>query len=313
MTRTPIAPNSEAVTRESVLGTAFDTTLRSAIRAKGLSLERLQVRLRERGLRVSLASLSNWQRGVCRPERSRSLAAVHALEEILDMRRDSLVALLGPRRPRGRFAVSKPISLPWQEICHVHDSLDRLLLQLRPPHDGQLKCISYDELFEVGANRCEQSVRARAVFQARADGVDRHVAIHHNERSALPDIRRCMFCRPGRVRSDVEAGLTAVELLFDRPLAIGETYVLEWEFAYGFQGPTSSYYYRWFRFPVRDYLLQVRFDPTATPARCYHGYQPNISSPYQDLRELRLNSWHTVHLAEQDVRPGIHGIRWEWD
>jgi len=81
----------------------FEHALRLAIRARGLTLERLRVRLLERGISTSLASLSNWQRGRCRPERVPSLQAVRELEQILGLQADALVTLLGPRRPRGRW------------------------------------------------------------------------------------------------------------------------------------------------------------------------------------------------------------------
>lgn len=74
---------------------SFDGALRAAIQARGLSLERLHVRLAERGIHVSVASLSNWQRGSSRPERSRSLSAVRELEGILEVPPDSLSALGG--------------------------------------------------------------------------------------------------------------------------------------------------------------------------------------------------------------------------
>jgi O-succinylhomoserine sulfhydrylase len=60
------------------MSTTFDAVLRVAIANRGLSLSRLHARLRDRGLDVSLASLSNWQRGKCRPEPAKSLAAVRA-------------------------------------------------------------------------------------------------------------------------------------------------------------------------------------------------------------------------------------------
>ncbi|GAA1020847.1 hypothetical protein Aple_076620 [Acrocarpospora pleiomorpha] len=86
----------------------FERALRAAIAARGLSLERLHVRLAERGAQVSLASLSNWQRGRSRPERSSSLVAVGELEVILGLPAHSLVTLLGPRRPRGRWLADDP-------------------------------------------------------------------------------------------------------------------------------------------------------------------------------------------------------------
>lgn len=86
----------------------FAVSLRAAIRARGLGLERIRYRLRARGTPVSLATLSHWQSGRCQPERPESLAALAALEEILEVPRGSLTGLLArhhrhPHRGPARF------------------------------------------------------------------------------------------------------------------------------------------------------------------------------------------------------------------
>ncbi|WP_283132748.1 hypothetical protein [Rhizohabitans arisaemae] len=291
----------------------FEHALRSAIQSRGLSLERIHARLRERGVTVSLASLSNWQRGRSRPERETSLLAVRFLEDILGLPNDALVTLLGPRRPRGRWLDHVPGSLTFQDLCPVYSNLDDLLTQIESPVDGQLAWLSHHDRVRIGAAREELVVQSRVVFQARRDGVDRHVAIHYNPRGALPSARRVTFCRPGRVRADPDAGLVAVELLLDRPLRAGETYVLEYEFGYATTGPEEVEFSRGFRFPVREYLLQVLFDPTALPTRTYRVWQSRANSEKIDLAELSLDGWNSAHLIEFDVEPGVHGIRWEWD
>ncbi|NRQ39391.1 hypothetical protein HII36_47345 [Nonomuraea sp. NN258] len=286
----------------------FDRLLRDAITARGLSLERLHARLSQRGISVSLASLSNWQRGKCRPERSQSLRALHALEEILALPRDTLIAGLGPPRPRGRWVAHVPGALPYRELCPVPGSLQRLLGEIKNETDGQLALLGYHDHFTLGPDRDERAVRTRAIFQARASGVDRHVAIHYNERARLPDALSTAFCRTGRVRTDERAGLTALELLFDRPLEAGETYVVEYEFGYRRRGPESTFYNRWFRFPAHSYLLTVQFARSATPVRCFR----TTATPPVDADELRLSGWDSVHVAHTNLEPGVHGIRWEW-
>ncbi|MEU3274763.1 hypothetical protein SAMN05421630_104413 [Prauserella marina] len=80
---------------EALLATGpFAVALRAAIRARGLGLERIQYRLRRKGVPVSLATLSHWQSGRCRPERPGSLAALHYLEEVLEVPAGSLLRLL---------------------------------------------------------------------------------------------------------------------------------------------------------------------------------------------------------------------------
>ncbi|GFN04613.1 hypothetical protein Smic_31690 [Streptomyces microflavus] len=91
---------------------AFPTALRDALGRRGLSLERVSERLRARGIGVSQATLSSWQRGRSQPERARSLRAVEVLEEILDLPGGALRSLLGPRRPRGRVAPARARGRP---------------------------------------------------------------------------------------------------------------------------------------------------------------------------------------------------------
>jgi hypothetical protein len=89
----------------------FSVALRAAIRARGLGLDRIRYRLRGRGTAVSLATLSHWQSGRCRPERPESLEALRNLEDILNVPDGSLTRLLGPPRQRTRFhAQQQPLN-----------------------------------------------------------------------------------------------------------------------------------------------------------------------------------------------------------
>ena len=104
--RTPTVDRGEQAERE--LGRLlevgpFAEALRAAIRARGLGLERIRYRLRGRGTSLSLATLSHWQSGRCRPERPESLQALEYLEEILRVPEGSLRRLLGPPRSRGTY------------------------------------------------------------------------------------------------------------------------------------------------------------------------------------------------------------------
>src|SRR2546430_14372472 len=84
----------------------FSDALRAAIQASGLSLNRIQYRLRERGCGVSSATLSYWQSGRRRPTRHESVLVVSTLEEVLRVPTGTLTALLDPpgvrRRPGPR-------------------------------------------------------------------------------------------------------------------------------------------------------------------------------------------------------------------
>ena len=80
---------------------AFARAFREATDQRGLSLERITFHLRRRGHDLSAATLSYWRTGRSVPQRSASIAALGALEEILGVDRGSLAALVPPRPARG--------------------------------------------------------------------------------------------------------------------------------------------------------------------------------------------------------------------
>src|SRR2546430_16527046 len=78
----------------------FSHALRTAIQASGLTLNRIQYRLRERGFEVSSATLSYWQSGRRRPTRHESILVGRALEEVLRVPAGAPAAARAPPRAR---------------------------------------------------------------------------------------------------------------------------------------------------------------------------------------------------------------------
>ncbi len=112
---------------EALVTGPFSLALKQAIRASGLSLDRLQHKLGERGTPVSKTALSYWQHGRTRPERPESMRALAAVEEVLGLEAGSLSALLGPPRPRGRWLVQRPETLRADQAWARPDGLARAL------------------------------------------------------------------------------------------------------------------------------------------------------------------------------------------
>jgi hypothetical protein len=291
----------------------FHLALRAAIEMRGLALQRIQARLAEQGLNVGVTTLSYWQQGRRRPERRDSLRAVTALEEILGLPPAALTVLLGPPRPRGRGVGLPAGARRYAELIDPAAALDRMLADLDSPADGRLHTLSLFEEVEIGPQRDAHRRRCLHVVSAHQE-VDRYVTIYHADpgaRADLIELRALANCRVGRVRRDVDTGLVVGELLFDRVLRIGDTVVIEYEFVDG-SGAECFEYHRGVRFPTRQFVLQVRFDPRALPVRCYRYRQRHIAGPESSREELTLSGYHTVHFVEPDAQPGVTGIRWDW-
>ncbi|MGW9210255.1 hypothetical protein ACWGR4_25105 [Embleya sp. NPDC055664] len=310
MSRTDTRPDPvEAELARALRAGPFHLALRAALAARGLALHRVQHRLAQRGVHVGVTSLSYWQQGARRPQRAESLRAVRALEEVLELPPRALTRLLEPATGE------RTASRPYRAVVEESGSLGRLLTDLESPADGGLHTVCQLERVRVGPARELQGRASQHVVRAHRDGVDRYLAIHVGDPGCAPErvrVRANENCRVGRVRWSGDSAVLVAELLFDARLRAGDTYVFGYGFEDGTGGPSKEYV-RGFTFPCGQYVLQVRFDPAALPVHCRRFTQSTATAPRAGRRDLTLNGRHCiVHLAEQDVGPGLLGIGWDW-
>ena len=288
--------------------TAFSRALRSAIARSGLSLDRVQARLQANGIPVSVTAISYWQSGKRQPERSSSLSAVRVLEDVLDLQSGELLSLLPPPKPRGH-ARRRPgpgtVNFPLE-------ALRALLERVGAPHaleqQHRLNLVTLHDRCEIADDGGQRSTTAKAVFQASADGQDRWLLVYDHGGASPPRLHALRNCQPGRVEVDTEYGLTAAELLFDRPLDRGRTGLIEYTLTNA--GPPypacENTYYREFRRPVREYLLEVGFDAPPRECRQYTRVEDT-----EERCALSLDTTGGVHAVALDFGPGVFGISWE--
>ena len=289
----------------------FADTLRAAIQASGLSLNRIEHRLRERGQAVSSATLSYWQSGLRQPSRHDSLLVVRALEEILRLPSGSLAALLRPvatRRRRRPYRDAHAEAL-WDDAA----TAAAVQAHKRSGWDADLVRLSQHDRCEVGPDRRIRRTWHRQVLRADVDGPDRWVIVVLDPPGEPPpQVRPLARCRLGAVVHERDTRLLVAELMFDRVLSRGDTVVFEYELRYARHGVRSregDRYVRMCRFPVREHVVEVKFSPAAVPARC-EWYAAPASGP-ERVHELPLRSPY-AHAVGIDVPPGRHGIRWHW-
>jgi hypothetical protein len=291
----------------------FSAALHLAIEDRGIRPEEIQARLSAAGVSVSLATLSYWRRGRSRPERPESMRAVRLMEEILSLPAESLIAQLGPRRPRGRWLNQAPGTIDIDRLFENGASVAKIMGELDRWMYHELSRVSMHDLYLVGPDRQERGLVCRQVLRANVDRVSRSVGIFHTDDPGAPvGVHPRRNCRVGRIRSDPGTGLLAAEIIFDRMLAQGDTAVIEYEFESGSTVATDNYYHG-FSTPVGEYVLEVQFDHDAVPARCHRFERRGLHAPDQGLREVWIGSTHGAHLVAADVPPGIVGMRWEWE
>ncbi|PWW54189.1 helix-turn-helix domain-containing protein [Actinokineospora spheciospongiae] len=299
---------------ESPVADAFPVALRSAIQASGLSLDRIQYRLRARGVSISVTALSYWQSGRRRPERAESLAALGHLEDVLGVPTGSLIALLGPPRPRGR--VNRESSrLTVEALWGNSEPVSHLLRRIDFTTDSALTKLSQHDRMEVAVDRGEKSVSVRQVFRAERDGADRTLMVYDLELPGrpFPEVTSGDNCRIGRVAHDPTAGLMAAEIMLDQPLSRGETTIVD--YALHHPGPPYSRgddaYCRKFTSPVREFVLELRFDPRALPAYL-EQHTLDADDQVTNRKKLEVTADGKAHAVALDFGPGILCARWEW-
>ncbi|MFC8096764.1 hypothetical protein [Streptomyces sp. NPDC057301] len=178
---------------------SFAEVFQQAVRHSGLSLERVRHRLAAQGIRISLTTLSYWQRGRSEPERADSLRAVDALERILALPAGSLRSLIRPYRPRGRM------TSPGHDLGSSHRVLgeNSLVEQVLGADFARLneavRTLSIREAISLDARRRVSSIAVQQLLRATGEGADRLTAVHTFDsgmRAAHMEVR-CGL--PGRV------------------------------------------------------------------------------------------------------------------
>ncbi|MEV7460980.1 helix-turn-helix domain-containing protein [Streptomyces rubiginosohelvolus] len=288
----------------------FAATLRAAIKRRGLSLQRISVKLGAEGFPVSPAALSYWQRGTNRPERAASLRAVEMLEEILEMPPGALLTLLGPPRPRGRWNAPSPADRRtlWTEAAALDDAL-RLLGEETAQRLADVSHLSLHVRSVLGADLSCAGSNFRRVLRAERDRVDRVLVVVHTSGARLL-IEGLNGCRIGRIRSSGNAEYTVAELVLDRLLARGETAAIDYTLRSSDHRPRAYTRHVLYR-PADVLVLEADFHPDSLPALCTAFYSPRRTTPELALGPLSLGSTHRAHVTVAGAGPGMYGVRWE--
>jgi len=280
----------------------FADALRAAIARRDLTLDRIRARLADRGVEISLATLSYWQQGRSRPERPNSLRALRELEAILELPGGTLFDFLEPRRPRGRWLGDGGLSFGalYGEDSPVQGVLGEGFVNPNP----DVAVLSTAEQCLVDARRSLRAITIRQVLRAVNNGCDRLLVVHGvDEGDVMP---HDLVVRGGAVaelRADAEAGYVAADLRLGRALDKNETAVLEYEWRMGESDLPSRHHERLMRTANSSYLLQVCFDRVTVPARCYEYRRARAHAPTENRRRLPIDPAPSVHLVPGQEPP----------
>jgi hypothetical protein len=283
--------------------------LSRALDERGMSLTQLQGRLRNRGHRVSLASLSYWRSGQRRPETADSLDTIAQIEEILDLEPGRLRNGRGPSRRAGRW--ERPV--PFGELVPTSVPVDDALasLDLTAWTDYVVEDVVHLSVDVDGAGTPTRST-SQILLRAVQDG-----ALHYPfyvfagaddpRPPVLSDLRGATVTGHQEVP---EAGLVVWRATLPRPLAAGETAMIEAVVELGDTGEPET---EWVHYAVRrlsELTVWVRFDPTHLPRSCELLVEGEDGEPRRT--PVDVSGMHSAHLTVRGFGPGRAGVLFDW-
>jgi hypothetical protein len=287
----------------------FGEALGRAMETRGLTLMALQRRLADRGHRLSAGTLSYWRSGQRLPEKPSSLDAVTEIEVLLGLEPGALHTRIGPSRrpgpppPQVADGAAAPADVP------VRDALRELGLA---EVGQQLQEVTLHITLDVDAARQMTRQTVRTMLRATASGAQRWYHVIFAEQP-VPEplvLDRVVGARLGATVERPEVGLFASELVLPRPLAVGETAMVETSTRLiDLGGPDTRYFHHIDR-RMSEVVIWVRFDPAVLPAHCMQTLQP-MEEPAVEA-PVGLAGLDTVHVAARSFGPGHVGLTWQW-
>lgn len=284
--------------RSGTVPTTFAEALGAAMEKRGATLTHLRDRLAERGHPVSLTALSYWRSGQREPEREASLQAIPELEALLGLETGVLSRRLTGRMRRRVGAVE-----PFDEL--LGDPAVEAVIG-----EEDVCRVSSHLVVDVGAQGEIRRARVRQVVVADREGVDGvtlfvgpDVGTQANA-VVMTAVAGCTI----EETYDVENGIRGARLVFERPLALGESTITEIEArTEGLDLETD--YALAAEQRLEEALVWVRFHPDRLPTRCWVYFaEGGLAHEWP----VDLAGGRSVHYRQTAFGPGRLGARWEW-
>lgn len=285
---------------------SFGVELHRAIVRSGMTLAQVREALAERGVKVSLASLSYWQSGRSLPTRGRSLEAVRELEGVFGMSAGSLHSRL-PLDAATR----------WDPVSHVPytDQVQELLSLMDLWPIDRYRTIGLREHVTVSPDLLGQDETTEQLIRAKHDGLTKMALVLRLNfvDDPRPLITALAGCTLGRVVDLDEDGLLAAEIVFDRRIDEGEYHLFSYNFNWELPSPSTGDGYTRFLPEQCDYLvLGASFGhhevTAATLQSTPFGFNGGLAAG--DLTQELTPLDGGIEVTLVDPAPGTYAIEW---
>lgn len=276
----------------------FSMRLSKAIADRGLTLHRLQAHLAQRGLTVSVATLSYWSNGRSAPSRATSMDVVVALEAILQLEPGTLT---------GALVEATPLQLAWDK-----DRLERLRATVRtanlPNADHQRLLMAHYEA-TITADRHQSSSTTTLAVQAKQAGATGWSITVDRAPGQQVTASAGLGIRLGRV-IEVDENATIFEFLFREPLDRGQACRTTHHLDFSPVGPECQRVGYALNRSTGLLVLTCTF-AGPPPRRVVQCFTPAGSGATREVvAELPPGPVAECVIATPGL--GLHTIEWEW-
>lgn len=279
--------------------TTFAEVLSSAMERRGATLASVRDRLSERGHPVSLTALSYWRSGQREPERTASLEALPELEALLGLEPGALTQRLSGRLRERVGPVER-----FDELLE-DPAVDAVI------GEEDVVRVSSHLVVDVGEQGEIIRARVRQVVVADREGVD-GVTLFVGPDVGTQDNDIVMEAIAGCTIEeihDLENAIRGSRLVFDRPLALGESAITEIEARRAEGLDLETDYALAAEQRLEEALVWVRFHPDKVPSRCWVYF---LEGGLRHAWPVELAGNSSVHYRQTAFGPGYLGVRWEW-
>jgi hypothetical protein len=171
--------------------------------------------------------------------------------------------------------------------------------------------LTLHEWHRVGPDGLPLRHRTMQVIRALRPGL-RSYTYRFDRREA--EVEVVSGAEAGEPYDDETPGLTAVDLVFPRPLDVGETTSLEYVTVFHWRSVPPPRFRRAARAALERLDVRVVFDPGRLPASVqwglWSGYTADAS--LRAAEHVELGSDHSVHRFVEQLQGHTVGFQWAW-
>ena len=179
----------------------------------------------------------------------------------------------------------------------------------RPGDAPRLQTLALHEMHTLGPDGLPAEHQTIQVIKSTVDGLTAYPYRFDTDELVVEVVRG------GRVGDTyrVTGHYFGVDILLDRPLALGETALIHFRTTFLYRTPPPPEFRRGVRGTMHDVTMWLRFDPQRLPARIFLGRWDRLDDPtLVESQNLELDDDYSAQARFESVTDAIVGFGWEW-